>query len=586
MRKRRFLKLQIFLLVITVGLIVWRMNSSGPKGDGFVFISDMSVNHLYSKHFTVAEEAVVYVNSFAAFESDELSSSLAVYGWILNRATEEVAWKPEPLKTIRDGVKASISDSTQLSPGTYTAYYSTYGPTSKSSKSGSFLGLKPHWTNDPSFWSFSLTSNAPAGTISELKNFTENSTSDFTELVWSFVPTRTGQMASQMIQVDSATELKLDMTLAVCSTNCDKLELVQLPKSTPVWQLTEDMTTDAGGSKYNRAFEGSVAVAPGLYKISFEAGRNQVSSSWKANPPWAPDNWGVRLYSSNDSQAHLFDPWSDSEPLVSLLKAESNEDLSLTLELDKTLSVVVYGMGEIDGEGSNYDYGWIEREGQASYIWEMSYNNSSPAGGDRTNREEMAILTLEPGRYFIHYVSDGSHDFGSWNRSRPSNSERWGIAVFPMNPAEVTADAVRVKAMEQAWRPDGASSDVDEVMGTALVRQNKLGNDVQVDERFVLEKEAILKIVAAGELTSSSSYDYGWIQDLSSGETVWEMTFRNTVPAGGEDRNRRFSGTITLGPGEYLVHFETDLSHSFGSFDDTEPDNGQDWGIAVYHTNQ
>lgn len=200
------------------------------------------------------------------------------------------------------------------------------------------------------------------------------------------------------------------------------------------------------------------------------------------------------------------------------------------------------------------------------------------------NRTEMAILTLDPGRYFIRYKSDSSHNFGNWNKSEPNSGERWGIALFAMNPEEVTPASVRVKATEQAWSTDTGAIEDNSNLGPALVVMNGLGNEVEKDKGFKLEAESKLKIIALGELSGSSSYDYGWIKRVSTGEKVWEMTYRNTVAAGGADRNRRFSGTITLAAGEYMVHFQTDFSHSYGNFDDDLPEKGQDWGIAVYHT--
>ena len=585
MRKPHFVKFQLFLLVITVGLIVWRMNSGGPKADGFVSIVDLSVNRLYTKHFVATDTVLVHINALAAFESDRASSGLAVYPWIINLETETVVWKPSEANIVRDGVQAVISDSVTVAPGNYTAYYTTYGPTAKSSEGGSFLGLKPHWTNDPSFWMLSLTSDAPTGIITESKTAAEKQNADNgANLVWSMVPSHLGQSESQMVQVGSASEIQLDLTLAVCGNDCDKVEIYRLPETVPFWQLTEDITEWAGGSMDNRAFSGSVPLTPGVYKIEVSAGSSQSYRSWRSNPPWAPDNWGFRVFTSDPSNVRLLDPWSNGEPLVSMLRVGSDENLSMTLELDQSLSVVVYGMGELGGSDSVYDHGWIEKEGKADYVWEMSYDASTHAGGDSMNRQEMSILNLDPGRYFVRYTSDGSHDHANWNKSQPTLPERWGIAVFAMNPADVTAGSVRVKATERAWSVDTSSAEDGTGLGTALVKQNRLGNEVKVDDLFRLETESKLKIIALGELTGSSSDDYGWITRVSSGEKVWEMTYRNTVAAGGADRNRRFSGTITLGPGEYTVHFETDFSHSYGNFDDDQPDNGQDWGIAVYQT--
>ncbi|MDA1029353.1 MAG: hypothetical protein O3B41_09925 [Bacteroidetes bacterium] len=585
MRKRRFVKFQLFLLVIAVGLLVWRMNSSGPKGDGFVALANLDVNSLYSSAFAVEDTIMVHIQSEAAFESDDLSAALAVYPWIIDHASDEVVWKPSPVNTSRDGVRAVISDSLTLLPGTYVAYFTTYGPTSRSSKGGSFLGLTPHWTNDSSPWMLSLTTSGGISVITDSKLLAEKPQEQSgSGPIWSMVPTFRNESNSQMIQVTEAGDLQIDLTLAVCQSNCDRVELFRLPETTPIWQLTLNMTEEAGGSVVNRSFSGTVPVEPGLYKIEVTAGTSQAYGNWRSNPPYLPDNWGVKVISSDSSKMRVFDPWSNGEPLVSMLRVGSDEDLSMTLEIDNTLSVVVYGMGELGGTDSSFDYGWIEKEGRANYVWVMSYDASTHAGGDHMNRTEMTVLTLDPGRYFIRFKSDGTHNFGNWNKSEPESGERWGIALFAMNPEEVTAASVRVKLTEQAWTTDTASDGDMSKLGSALVVMNGLGNEAQRDQGFTLEGETKLKIIALGELTSGSSYDYGWIKRVSTGEKVWEMTYGNTVEAGGADRNRRFSGTITLGAGEYMVHFQTDFSHSYGNFDEDQPENGQDWGIAVYNT--
>ena len=77
-------------------------------------------------------------------------------------------------------------------------------------------------------------------------------------------------------------------------------------------------------------------------------------------------------------------------------------------------------------------------------------------------------------------------------------------------------------------------------------------------------------------------YDYGWIEETESGKTVWEMTYRMTEHAGGARKNRMESTTLTLKPGEYELHYETDGSHSFGEWNDDPPEDRTHWGITVY----
>jgi hypothetical protein len=62
------------------------------------------------------------------------------------------------------------------------------------------------------------------------------------------------------------------------------------------------------------------------------------------------------------------------------------------------------------------------------------------------------------------------------------------------------------------------------------------------------------------------------------------MRFEDTEPAGGAEKNRVFEGTITLPAGSYVVHYTSDGSHSYNSFNDDPPDDPIAWGITVFRT--
>lgn len=68
--------------------------------------------------------------------------------------------------------------------------------------------------------------------------------------------------------------------------------------------------------------------------------------------------------------------------------------------------------------------------------------------------------------------------------------------------------------------------------------------------------------------------DYGWISK-SNGEVVWQMKYNNTHTARSEYNrsdhpgNRRNIKIITLDPGTYTVHYQTNATHHY-----------KDWNIA------
>jgi hypothetical protein len=76
-------------------------------------------------------------------------------------------------------------------------------------------------------------------------------------------------------------------------------------------------------------------------------------------------------------------------------------------------------------------------------------------------------------------------------------------------------------------------------------------------------------------------YDYGWIENAETGETVWEMTYRKTTHAGGASKNRIFDGAIRLPAGRYELRYESDGSHAYGDWNADPPDDPEGWGITV-----
>lgn len=99
---------------------------------------------------------------------------------------------------------------------------------------------------------------------------------------------------------------------------------------------------------------------------------------------------------------------------------------------------------------------------------------------------------------------------------------------------------------------------------------------------FTLNRPMDVRIYALGEGVGREMADYGWIEDAKAGRTVWEMTYRTTEPTGGAEKNRRFNGTVTLPAGEYVLRFETDGSHAFGSWNANPPDDPDVWDITLY----
>jgi len=76
--------------------------------------------------------------------------------------------------------------------------------------------------------------------------------------------------------------------------------------------------------------------------------------------------------------------------------------------------------------------------------------------------------------------------------------------------------------------------------------------------------------------------DYGTIVDAATGQTVWEMTYRNTKHAGGASKNRMFDDIMTLPAGTYTAYYLTDDSHAYRDWNSSAPFEPDQYGLSIY----
>ena len=581
MRNRPLIRIQILLLVVLVGLVVWRM-TSGPKlMEGFVRIAAVDTGKLYSESFELGAPGMVRISATGAFETDESGAPLAVYGWIVNASTGAPAWIMEDFRVEREGVLAVATDSLVLPAGRYDAWFTTLGPTPNSRGQAAFLGLKPHWTSYESrfFMTLSANENVPVRVV---KNATDT---DATSAFWATGPVPNRKDFSVMVRVIEEAAFKVHAEGEVCSATCDQARIVKLGTEEVLWELDMEHSEAAGGWEANRKFDGTVTLEPGVYRMEFDANRSHGWNGWSANPPLDPRAWGLTVGVPERGSMTFFDPWRDDAPILSMVDVESAESRRVQFEVSQPVRVLVDATGEISTGGTLYDFGQIVREDSGERVWRMSWDASEPAGGSETNRRETAVLDLSPGSYAAYYETDDSHAFNDWRRNSPTHADRWGLAMFLL---EGDASSILIVGRSEDWRvsqniTEGTSvSPVVTDSESVILAQRETGNDVTFEESFTLDAPGSLRIVAMGEISTNGRYDYGWLERVDSGEIIWEMTLQNTIHAGGDDRNRRFDGVIDVPAGTYSVHYVSDFGYAFNDFGETTPANASDWGITIF----
>jgi hypothetical protein len=255
--------------------------------------------------------------------------------------------------------------------------------------------------------------------------------------------------------------------------------------------------------------------------------------------------------------------------LIEFTCATDDQFFSQPFRVEKESFVQVYALGEAYHRGVVLaDYAWIEEAPSGELFWMMDLENSDHAGGAKKNRVVDSEMRLPPGEYVACYMTDDSHAWDSWNASPPFDPSSWGLTLWPGKGFR-SGDIQLLDASE--LQEDSR----------VLVKLTKVRDDQHLRQRFRLDRPTRVSVYALGEGDHGEMWDAGWIMDLDRKKTVWRMVWRETEGAGGHKKNRFYRGTMKLRPGRYEAHYETDDSHSFGSWNVIPPCQPHLWGLTI-----
>lgn len=237
------------------------------------------------------------------------------------------------------------------------------------------------------------------------------------------------------------------------------------------------------------------------------------------------------------------------------------------LKVTEPTDVTIYAIGEARRDG-DFDFGWITNIKTRERVWELTYRDSEHAGGAIKNRQSKETIQLEPGTYRINYITDDTHHYRRWNSYPPYDPEFWGLTIWLENPKEKS----HISMIDAGESEDEANIIVD----FTRIRDNDYRS-----EGFTLKKDLDIHILAIGEGRDGDMFDYGWIVEMKNREKVWKMTYRDTEPAGGANKNRLFDGIVRLKAGNYMAYFITDDSHAYHSWNASAPFAEKKWGMTI-----
>jgi len=248
---------------------------------------------------------------------------------------------------------------------------------------------------------------------------------------------------------------------------------------------------------------------------------------------------------------------------IAFKKARNDQSYRKTFETTKSVKFRVIAQGE----GVNdrmVDYGVIKNIDTREIIWNMTYSNTTYAGGAEKNRRIDEAIELKPGRYEIVYKTDDSHSYNDWNDAPPYDAIFWGIVLLTIDQNSVN----NLKFTTAEALP-------------SFIDINKVGDSKVIKKYFKILKTCKVNVYAVGEGSYKQMSDYGWIENVDNSERIWQMEYDETEHAGGAEKNRLEDVIITLEPGVYLAYYVTDDSHSYEDWNSDEPLNPEDWGMKI-----
>jgi hypothetical protein len=286
--------------------------------------------------------------------------------------------------------------------------------------------------------------------------------------------------------------------------------------------------------------------------------------------------------------------------VVSLKDAVKTEVQERTFTLPKDMKVHVYAKGGGAGHQPFFAYGWILNAATREVVWQMDGHNAK-AEGDFQVADQ--YLDLKAGTYEAYYSNHGfgwgggfSHGVRNIDRRRveakrdpkdreehwfrdtfealiPGRIEDWqarapyyGMELY-VKPAE--AAEVKTAAGPQAWK--------NEVLSLLATK-----DDGEWHSGFKVTRPITLHVYCQGERVSRGEMsDTGWIMEARTHKVVWEMSDAKASFAGGAEKNRRQVETLLLPPGEYLVGYTTDDSHSPADWNAAPPCDPLRYGLIL-----
>ncbi|HEX9654122.1 MAG TPA: hypothetical protein VGA99_10450 [bacterium] len=261
------------------------------------------------------------------------------------------------------------------------------------------------------------------------------------------------------------------------------------------------------------------------------------------------------------------------------------EGFKLSSEQDVAISAVGFrGSRKNDVMFTN---AWILDSKTRDVVWEMYDANATKKG--RRLLEYSESLQLPAGAYEVYYATYPyfyyQYDHG-WGRYL---GKFWDDIFDSENVEDLHRDfkdelrtfRIEVRGRGERFEESHIANLNKEFTQNAIIEMTGLGDEEYLRQGFSLDRPLDLEIYAVGEARDDGTFDYSWIVNTKTRDSVWKMTYRNTDYAGGAKKNRKVHETVSLPAGRYVVFFVSDDSHSFQKWNASPPYDPMFWGITI-----
>ncbi len=345
-----------------------------------------------------------------------------------------------------------------------------------------------------------------------------------------------------------------------------------------VWRMGSENIQRESGTLVHA--ETDIDLVPGVYDVYFTTYGPTPSSRkgmsflglrhhWKNDS----DTWSLSLQPApgasvqviSDEPDQMLAPggsavFSSAAPMTSAMRKRE-----ILFKVSRPVSLNIYAVGELCESGP-CDFGWIEDVSTGLRVWEMTGQNTRPAGGWSANRQFRGDILFQTGIFRATFEIDRGHAFGDWRANPPFDPAAWGLTLSGSDLSSVSEF--------DPW-----------TQRTPLVSLIRITNDELRSAQFAVREPTRFIVSGLGEISSGGNlYDYGWIENNATGERVWEMSREQSQPARGENKgsNRVETDFILLPAGTYTLSYQTDGSHAFGDWKNGKPEHSERWGVTLF----